>query len=98
MEKRAGNTTPKLPNKGPIRNRLNIRQDPWLAGCNREHAQTEEYAPFIEGREPNCPEYPRILWWEDENGLWVNVQVCTSGQDKDEVGSAESSKENEEKQ
>ena len=100
--KRVGNTTPKLPNKGPIRNRLNTRQGPWLAGCvpkcNREHAPTEEHAPFIEGREPNCPEYPRILWQQDANGAWVNSQVCTSGEDKDEVGSAESSKEDEENQ
>ena len=83
-----------------------MRQDPWLAGCvpkyNREQAPTEdtpanrEHAQFIEGRAPNCPEYP-ILWRQDANGAWVNSQVCTSGEDEDEVGSAESSKEEEEK-
>ena len=97
--KRGGNTTPKLPNKGPIRNRLNTRLDPWQAGCatkcNREHAPTEEPAPFIEGREPNCTEYLRILWQQDEDGRWVNDQVCTSGEDEGEVGSAESSREDE---
>ena len=89
--KRGGNTTPKLPNKGPL--------DPWQAGCapkcNREHAPTEELAPFIEGRKPNCPEYLRILWQQDEDGRWVNDQVRTSGEDEGEVGSAESSREDE---
>ena len=100
--KRGGNTTPKLPNKGPIRNRLSTRLDPWQAGCvhkcNREHAPTEEPAPFIEGREPNGPEYPRILWHQDEDGRWVHDQVCTSGEDKDKVCSAESSREDEDQQ
>ena len=92
--KRVVNTTLKLPNKGPIRNRVNTRQGPWLEGCtpkcNREHA------PFIEGRAPNCPEYPRILLQQDANGVWLNNDVCTEGEDEDEVGSAESSKEDEE--
>ena len=90
--KKVGNTTPKSStNSGPRRNRLNTEPGPWMEECAPKC--NTEHAPFIEGRALNCPEYPRNFWYQGTDGRWFNDDVCTEGEDEDEVGRAEPSEE-----
>ena len=107
VSKRSSQSTPKLTNKkGPTRNRL--RRDPWQPGCapkcNRDKqpvVNNREHRPFLEGQAPDCKEYPRSQWQQDERGTWFNPGLCSSWdgdeEDEDELGTAESSKENDTK-
>ena len=86
--------------KGPVRKRLNTSRSPWSPWssgsepkCNREHQ------PFSEGQAPNCPEFPRYKWVQDETGTWINPELCSSAEEEeDELGTAGSSKEDEAKE
>ena len=61
------------------------RRDPWQPGCapkcNRDQqpvVDNREHKPFLEGQEPDCTEYPRSQWQQDEKGTWFNPELCTS--------------------
>ena len=60
-----------------------------------------ENSPFLEGQAPNCPEFQRSPWQKDGRETWFNPKLCTSGEEdednEDELGIAESSREDEPK-
>ena len=96
-------TLPLINDKGPVRSRL--RPDPWLPwkpGCAPKSNRDPQ--PFLEGQAPNCPEVPRGNWNQEGNreNSWFNPDFCTSDEEDkddittDELGTAESSKEEKE--
>ena len=70
-----------------------------MEGCAPKCNSTP--APFIEGREPNCPEFPKSTWRRNINGYWYNGEICTEVEtdeeeveiDLIEIGNAEPSEE-----
>ena len=98
--------TPRLPNRGTIRNILQLQKVTlWQQGHTpkgyRDTVKTQiapcnrKLDPFIEGKAPRCAKFPRRLWQENAKGIWYNNRFQG---DEEEIGNVESQGEEEEEE
>ncbi len=57
---------------------------PWQQGREPEPSSSRQHKPFLDGQEPNCPEFPRTKWQKGKDGKWFNNEVCTSNEEEND--------------